>query len=666
MKKNHFAMGGVMFRDICRVFVLALVAGAVWSCGGDRVTQSQVAEEQGGRPLSKVTVGMSEVVVMARVHETETPVSGVMVEFSRSVAGQSASYDWSGMTDDEGQVQIEITGGSGYYQARAVRDGSEIDSWSSIPLNAGAEVLVDLPIGGRAQVMGSSGEMPPSADPRDVTQAYVEAGIARYERDGLEATVAYYNSPKSIEGERHMFMLQAGDKTVLAAALFPQFVGKKGPFPIPPGIEDGQLIWLESRNINAVTMQEEPALVLLVIHDGIVFISSHSVLSESLVSVTVDYVQKAIDMYNREGRDATVAYYNSRESIEGQHYLFLVDENDLYLVHPIFPHLRGTDIKDVVGSDGYELGKEIAQATEEGRWIEYLWPHPVTGVEEPKGVWVIRHDGLIFASGYYTPDPNIESPPWKDADPVEYTVTYVEQAIARYEREGLDAMVNYYNSVASFHGQWYMFIIDASDLYIVHPIFPQLIGTDIKNVVGSDGQELGKEIAQATEEGHWVEYLWPHPSTLLDAHKVAYVVRHDGLIFASGYYPVVEDPRAYTIAYVEKAIEYYKENGREATVAYYNSGESIDKDWYLVLLDENDLIMTNVVFPNLIGLNHQSVGMAAGFVPIGDGEVIDATEEGKWFSYSFFNVGTSENDQMHTWAIRYDGLIFTSSYFSGD
>ena len=102
-------------------------------------------------------------------------------------------------------------------------------------------------------------------------------------------------------------------------------------------------------------------------------------------------------------------------------------------------------------------------------------------------------------------------PAWKDADPREYTVAYVEQAIARYERDGLDAMKNYYNSVASFEGQFYMFIMDANDLYIVHPLLPHLIGTDIKDVVGSDGQELGKEIAAATEEGHWVDYLWPHP-----------------------------------------------------------------------------------------------------------------------------------------------------------
>ena len=150
------------------------------------------------------------------------------------------------------------------------------------------------------------------------------------------------------------------------------------------------------------------------------------------------------------------------------------------------------------------------------------------------------------------------------------------------------------------------------------------------------------------------------------APKVAYAVRHDGLIFASGYYPVVEDPRAYTVGYVEQAIAYYEREGREATVAYYNSAESIDGDWYLVLLDETDAILTNPVFPNIIGMNHQSVGLASGFEPIGDGEVIDATEEGHWFSYSFFNPTTAENDQMHTYAIRYDGIIFSAAYFSGE
>ena len=125
----------------------------------------------------------------------------------------------------------------------------------------------------------------------------------------------------------------------------------------------------------------------------------------------------------------------------------------------------------------------------------------------------------------------------------------MNRAIERYERDGLDSMTAYYNSVASFEGQFYLFAMDENDIYFVHSLLPRLIGTDIKDVVGSDGFELGKEIAKATEEGIWVEYLWPHPVTLKEVPKVGYAVRHDGLIFASGYYPGVEDPEAYTKDY---------------------------------------------------------------------------------------------------------------------
>ena len=163
----------------------------------------------------------------------------------------------------------------------------------------------------------------------------------------------------------------------------------------------------------------------------------------------------------------------------------------------------------------------------------------------------------------------------RGADPREYTVTYVENAIARYDRDGLEVMKAYYNSVAGFEGQWYLFVMDENDFYIVHPLLRRLIGTDLKDLVGKDLMgnefELGKEIIKAADGDNWVDYLWPHPVTLQDAPKTAYAVRHDGLIFASGYYPVSEDPAAYTQAYVADAIAYYKENGLDATVAYYNS-----------------------------------------------------------------------------------------------
>ena len=146
-----------MSRRFGGVFVMVIIAGMMWHCGGERVMME--VDEQVGQPLSKLTVqdNASGTVVVASVQQDDAPLSGAMVEFARSVAGQVAEYAWSGMTDEDGRARLEIAGdATGYYQARASRDGRVVGSWSSIPINAGDEVMVNLPIGGRARVMRMS------------------------------------------------------------------------------------------------------------------------------------------------------------------------------------------------------------------------------------------------------------------------------------------------------------------------------------------------------------------------------------------------------------------------------------------------------------------------------------------------------------------------------
>ena len=509
-------------------------------------------------------------------------------------------------------------------------------------------------------------EPPPSDD--DVTHAYVTKAIDYYEQNGLDATVEFYSSEASVEDGRSLILLDTEESVLLVyrpiAALAGQYVGPGSRFSSFTGLisrATGAGDWTTSRGINPVTKQEEPRRVIAVLHDGLVFSASHSALVEDIADSTQEYVDKAIAMYESDGLDAVIAHYNSQDSLDGQFYLFLIGADDLYLAHPIFPHLIGTDIKDVVGSDGQELGKEIAQATDEGVWVEYLWPHPVTRREQQKVTWAMRHDGLIFASGYYAGEPETGDPAWRDADPREYTVEYVDRAIARYERDGLEAMLNYYNSVASFEGEWYLFATDANDVYHVHPLLPRLIGTDIKDVVGSDGYRLGEELAKATEEGVWVEYLWPHPVTLKEVPKVGYAVRRDGMLFASGYYVRAEDPAGQTVDYVQQAIDYYRENGLEATVDHYNSPDSLDGQWNLTLADEDDILLTSPLAQHLVGVDLNDVG-AGGIRNIGE-EMTAATGDGVWISYIFPNTRSSETLYAHTWAVRHDGLLFASRYY---
>ena len=149
-----------MFSSIRSVFVLLLAGGVTWSCSGERVTTPQVTA-QAGPPvqgaLSKPAVSrdLTQAVVVAEVQQGQ---SGVTVAFSRSVSGRAADYRWSGTTDENGQAKVYIWADdvSGYYQARALQDGSPLGMWSSIPINGGNELMVDLPVGGKARVTGSS------------------------------------------------------------------------------------------------------------------------------------------------------------------------------------------------------------------------------------------------------------------------------------------------------------------------------------------------------------------------------------------------------------------------------------------------------------------------------------------------------------------------------
>ena len=148
-----------MLEHIRSIAVIALAAGLMWNCGGERMTQSEIGtEEQVARPLSKLAVAhhKAQATVMVTLHSDGAPVSGATVAFARSIAGQAPAYEWSGTTNDNGQTLVQIASGNGYYQARASQDGVGIGSWSSIPINTGYEIMLDLPIGGQAQVTGSS------------------------------------------------------------------------------------------------------------------------------------------------------------------------------------------------------------------------------------------------------------------------------------------------------------------------------------------------------------------------------------------------------------------------------------------------------------------------------------------------------------------------------
>ena len=179
---------------------------------------------------------------------------------------------------------------------------------------------------------------------------------------------------------------------------------------------------------------------------------------------TKTYVEQATNRYDANGRAATLDYNSTMESVNGDLYLFVLDENYEVIVNPALPNNIGMDIRGSLGTDitGKNFGAEFVTVDETGKWIDYVYLNPADDFNyERKHVWIVRHENLIFGSGWYEREVSLES------TPSAYARALVEQAVARYDAEGKDATLVRYNDPASVDGQYYVLIIDSSDLRAV-------------------------------------------------------------------------------------------------------------------------------------------------------------------------------------------------------
>ena len=251
-------------------------------------------------------------------------------------------------------------------------------------------------------------------------------------------------------------------------------------------------------------------------------------------STPADYtafvVESAIARYRTQGLEATLAHYSREQSIDGQWYVFVIDESDRIVSHPD-PERVGLDLKGWVGTDanGYNFAPEMLSATREGRWVTYVFANPergdlgsgYTGEFELKNVWVVRHDGLLFASGWHINADEFTQALVATAARVfrqvglEGTVTHF--ASPGTEFAGLAATIAHYNSADNVAGEWFAFIADEGGTVIGH-CDRALVGTALGGLLGTDAFE-------ATAEGNWV--------TTEDVR--VWVVGQDGMTFGSGW-----------------------------------------------------------------------------------------------------------------------------------
>ncbi len=114
-------------------------------------------------------------------------------------------------------------------------------------------------------------------------------------------------------------------------------------------------------------------------------------------SAPADYTQfvvdEAIARYHADGLEATLAYYNSPDSVDAQWYVFIAYPEGEILSHYNADAL-GVHLEEMLDDGSFaDTGKGI--------WVTHEDVNPATGEIEDKHFWLVEHDRLVFRSGWH-------------------------------------------------------------------------------------------------------------------------------------------------------------------------------------------------------------------------------------------------------------------------
>ena len=150
-----------------------------------------------------------------------------------------------------------------------------------------------------------------------------------------------------------------------------------------------------------------------------------------------------------------------------------------------------------------------------------------TATLQLKNAWVVRHDGLLFASGWYINADEFTKDLVAAAVRV-FRVVGLEGTIAYFaspeiEFAGLRSAIEYYNSANNVEGDWFAFIADTGGTIVDH-YNKEMVGRSVADLFGTD-------MFETTADGNWV--------TTEDTR--VWVVSDNGMTFGSGWHRIHDE-----------------------------------------------------------------------------------------------------------------------------
>lgn len=223
----------------------------------------------------------------------------------------------------------------------------------------------------------------------------------------------------------------------------------------------------------------------------------------------VAFVHGAAAYARLHGREAALAAFmnTSGPFFQDDLYIYAYDFDGVTLAHPLQRHLVGTSRLDEPDAGGTLFIRNLRDAARNGTgFVRFWYVNPAHGnATEPKLGYVERvGEDWWLGSGVYLP---------VDPDPVEGTVSLVEEAVRYAQAHGKNAALAAFSDPNGtfVRGDRYIFAYDLHGTVLALPADPASVGTSHWDLVDPDGVRMVRQMGLAARDGGgFVTYLTSH------------------------------------------------------------------------------------------------------------------------------------------------------------
>lgn len=254
---------------------------------------------------------------------------------------------------------------------------------------------------------------------------------------------------------------------------------------------------------------------------------------------------------------------------------------------------------------------------------------------------------IILSTASAAPKINVDGPSYDNATYItekNRLTAFVDEAVNYVKDNGKErALLEFNNRSGSFvRGELYIFAYDFNGTNIAHPIRPDLVGHDQRNLLDINDVAIARnELALAKRGGGFMYLVFQNPiHENREELKLIYLKKvDDSLWLGSGTYlsnisaSFGQGERDELVAYVDEALQFAHENGKEKALEAFNDpkGNFTRDGRYIFAYDYTGRTLALPYQPELVGTNRVDAKDPNGVDFVS--QAIDAARMGDGFIY---------------------------------